>query len=316
MDDSPIQTALCVIGHPIGGNPTQFVASRALAALGLDWQFVSFDVEPSQIEKAIQGVDSLGFRGAIIASPYQTKVAAILGAPGKKIADAPAETSIDAAFDGNDAGAWFDCLIRDDDNRLVAHNLYAETFKNLIDSHAARVGQALTFCLLLDEPQKLDDFVQPLKRVLPPNLFCVVGSSLAPWPADRAIPKVEQTTEEGEDSAEPTPTSLSELPWLILWGLDTKPRKKASSKSPPILPSPASVAALISQLHPGSLLIDLSGTSTSWLEPPQTEANEPIVIVTTVELELLRLTTALTRWTGKEPNVELMREAIEEYLEV
>src|SRR5687767_15128182 len=111
MDDSPIQTALCVIGHPIGGNPTQFVALRALAALGLDWQFMSFDVDPTKVENAIAGIDSLGFCGAMIAAPYQTRVAEILA---RARGDMPATDS---------TSWWHDCLHRDVDNQLRASNV-------------------------------------------------------------------------------------------------------------------------------------------------------------------------------------------------
>jgi hypothetical protein len=317
MDDSPIQTALCVIGHPIGGNPAQFVASRALAALGLDWQFVSFDVAPSQIEKAIRGVDSLGFCGAMIASPYQTKVAEILSFPRGETNDKQSEAPLEVSSEPVEDSTWFDCLIRNQENQLVAYNLHAEAVQSLIEAHATRIGRAFGSCLILSDSQKLSDFVRPLKQVLPASAFCSVGDALTPWPSQ---PSPTETPADPANPVEPTSItasrSLSDEPWLILWGLDAKPRKKVSSKAQPVVPSPARVTELLTQLHPDSLLVDLTGTVNSWLESLPTENEQPISLVTTVDLELLRLATAIKRWTGKQPNMDLMREAIEEYLEV
>lgn len=78
MDDSPVQTALCVIGHPIAGNPAQFCISRILQSLEMDWQCLSFDVPPETLETAIAGIDVLHFAGALIAPPHQSAVAKIV----------------------------------------------------------------------------------------------------------------------------------------------------------------------------------------------------------------------------------------------
>ena len=309
MDDSPIQTALCVIGHPIGGNPTQFVALRALAALGLDWQFVSFDVEPSQIEKAVGGIDSLGFCGAMIASPYQTKVASILADSGGQA------NKIDAAADEQ----WHDCLSRGEKNGWLASNLYAEAFRGHVESHAAKTGHPFEGCLLIDEPQKLDDLTLPLKSVLPAEQFFVVGATFKRWPENLRAATPE-TTHEPDSPIEPPPAvaapSLATSPWLVVWGLDSKPKKKLLSKGTSASLSPAFLSESLSQLHPDSLIVDLSGTASSWLATRSDPTDRPISMIGSVDLELSRLVTAIKRWTGRDPNPEMMREAIEEYLEV
>lgn len=78
MDDSPVQTALCVIGHPIAGNPAQFCISRILQSLEMDWQCLSFDVPPDSLQTAIAGIDVLHFAGALIAPPHQIAVAEMI----------------------------------------------------------------------------------------------------------------------------------------------------------------------------------------------------------------------------------------------
>ncbi len=306
MDDSPIQTALCVIGHPIGGNPTQFVALRALAALGLDWQFISFDVDPGQIQSAISGVESLGFCGAMIANPYQRRVAELLSAAhGSQVAS-------------TDSNLWHDCLHRDDNQKLVASNLFAETLKRVIQSHVGPSGQGLPSCILIADEAKLAEIALPCLPVLPDLRMAVINATLLPWPpiepAPLTIPEL-PTTEEAEGEVEIEADTPSP-PSLVLWAIDTKPSKKPPAKPVAGSPSAAFVLELLSLLHPESLVIDFSGTASAWIAA-QTEPNQrDIAVVNQVELELLRLGIAIQRWTGCEPNIDLMREAIEEYLEI
>ena len=64
------------------------------------------------------------------------------------------------------------------------------------------------------------------------------------------------------------------------------------------------------------MLVDLSGTSRAWLAA-RIEDNAPnLAIVNKVELDVLRLAIAIQHWTGRQPNLDIMREAIEEYLEI
>lgn len=81
MDDSPVQTALCVLGHPIAGNPAQFCVIRALESLQIDWFCLSFDVPAQRLPAAIVGIDVLNFAGALIAWPHQETVAGLLAQP-------------------------------------------------------------------------------------------------------------------------------------------------------------------------------------------------------------------------------------------
>ena len=176
MDDSPIQTALCVIGHPIGGNPTQFVAQRALSDLGLDWQVISFDVEPSQISSAIGGIDSLGFCGAMIAVPYQTRVAQWLSANRGNTVEIADESS------------WHDCLHRDSTNKLVATNVFADALKRLIESHVGVSGKGVDRSILIGDEAKLSDLVLPFLPAIPAARWAVTAATLSSWPIVVPLP--------------------------------------------------------------------------------------------------------------------------------
>lgn len=65
--DRATEPVLVVLGHPIAGNPAQFAMERALAAMKLDWRVLSFDVLPSRLHVALEGLDALGVEGVLFA---------------------------------------------------------------------------------------------------------------------------------------------------------------------------------------------------------------------------------------------------------
>lgn len=75
MAESAIQEVVCCVGHPVAGNPTQFMIQRALADIGLDWCCLTLEVLPKHLEDAIRGIRALGFKGANLNMPH--KVAAV-----------------------------------------------------------------------------------------------------------------------------------------------------------------------------------------------------------------------------------------------
>ncbi len=64
--DGTTEPLIAVIGHPIAGNPSQFALERALVAMDLDWRVLSFDVPPDKIQVALDGAEVLGIRGVLI----------------------------------------------------------------------------------------------------------------------------------------------------------------------------------------------------------------------------------------------------------
>ena len=71
MPDSAIQEIICCVGYPVAGNPTQFMMQRALADVGLDWCCVTLEVAPEDLEDAIRGIRALGFKGANLNLPHR-----------------------------------------------------------------------------------------------------------------------------------------------------------------------------------------------------------------------------------------------------
>ena len=72
MTSPALQEVVALLGCPAAGNPAQYLFERMIAAAGLDWQFVTLDVQAEHIAEAIQGVASMGFRGCLLAGPLRS----------------------------------------------------------------------------------------------------------------------------------------------------------------------------------------------------------------------------------------------------
>jgi shikimate dehydrogenase len=64
----------CLIANPVAGNPTHYLVEQAFAQSGLDWRFMTFEVEPERLGDAMRGIRALGFHGVKVAEPFQESV--------------------------------------------------------------------------------------------------------------------------------------------------------------------------------------------------------------------------------------------------
>ncbi|MBC8352107.1 MAG: shikimate dehydrogenase [Planctomycetes bacterium] len=62
------------MGQPVAGNPTQFMIERAFAAAGLDWRYLTLEVPPENLEDALRGLRAMGFKGGNFTIPHKVAV--------------------------------------------------------------------------------------------------------------------------------------------------------------------------------------------------------------------------------------------------
>ncbi len=74
MLDSPLQQIVCCMGQPVAGNPTQFMMQRAFAAARLEWVYLTLEVAPVDLQDAVRGLRAMGFRGANFTIPHKVAV--------------------------------------------------------------------------------------------------------------------------------------------------------------------------------------------------------------------------------------------------
>jgi len=63
-----------MIGHPLAGNPTQYMLEKAFSHHQLDWRYLSLDVLPEDLATAVRGMRAMGFAGGNCAEPHKQAV--------------------------------------------------------------------------------------------------------------------------------------------------------------------------------------------------------------------------------------------------
>ena len=74
MSDASLQPILALLGHPVAGNPTQYMVQKAFRQLDLDWRYLTLDVTAEDLGDAVRGMRAMGFRGGNCADPHKQAV--------------------------------------------------------------------------------------------------------------------------------------------------------------------------------------------------------------------------------------------------
>ena len=64
-----------LVGSPVRHSLSPAIHNAAFAALGLDWAFVAFEVDPSAVPRALAGASALGLRGLSVTMPLKEAMA-------------------------------------------------------------------------------------------------------------------------------------------------------------------------------------------------------------------------------------------------
>ena len=78
MSSPAVQPILALLACPVGGNPRQYVAEKAFTHLNLDWRFLSLEVTPEGLADAVRGMRAMGFRGGTVADPHRRAILPLL----------------------------------------------------------------------------------------------------------------------------------------------------------------------------------------------------------------------------------------------
>ncbi len=78
MSSASLQEIVCCIGQPVAGNPTQYMMEKAFVAAGLDWRYLTLEVPPEKLADAVCGLRALGFKGANFTIPHKVAVIPLL----------------------------------------------------------------------------------------------------------------------------------------------------------------------------------------------------------------------------------------------
>ncbi len=68
------QELVAVFGQPVEENPTQAMIEAAFADAGLDWRYLTVEVDPAGLSDAVRGARAMGFRGFNCTIPHKVAV--------------------------------------------------------------------------------------------------------------------------------------------------------------------------------------------------------------------------------------------------
>ncbi len=61
-------------GKPVAENPTQVMIEAAYQQLGLDWRYITLEIDPTDLAAAVSGARAMGFRGFNCTIPHKVAV--------------------------------------------------------------------------------------------------------------------------------------------------------------------------------------------------------------------------------------------------
>jgi shikimate dehydrogenase len=74
MPSPAVQPLLALLASRVGGNPTQYMFEQAFAHHELDWRYMTFEIDAADLGDAVRGLRVLGFRGGHCADPHKQAV--------------------------------------------------------------------------------------------------------------------------------------------------------------------------------------------------------------------------------------------------
>jgi shikimate dehydrogenase len=80
------QELVALFGQPVDENPTQAMIEAGFAAAGLDWRYLTIEVAPTDLGRAVLGARAMGFRGFNCTIPHKVAVVEHLDRVGRSAA--------------------------------------------------------------------------------------------------------------------------------------------------------------------------------------------------------------------------------------
>lgn len=279
---SPLQEIVCCLGQPVAGNPTQFMMERAFSDLGLDWRYLTLEVAPENLADAVRGMRAMGFRGGNFTIPH--KVAVI--------------PHLDGLSQAAELMGAVNCVQRVGD-KLLGENTDGKGFvqslrgltdpadKHIVILGAGGAARAIAVELGLAKPAEITivnrnaDRGEELARLLREKVH--IAAKFTAWPGDYDVPEgthllVNATSIGLGDDHARVPLNVSTL-------------------APPTI-----VADVIFNPPATRLLRDAAARGCPTLDGLGMLVNQAVI--------------GFQIWTGLPPDPKVMREALEEYLEI
>lgn len=281
MVKSPLQEICALIGQDVAGNPTQYMMEKLFVHHWLDWRYLTLEVTPETLGDAIRGVRALGFRGVNITKPHKVPVIEYLD----RLTDAA--TLIGAV----------NCILRDG-NQLIGENTdgkgFLQSLRGLLDPNGKRIvvlgaggaARAIAIELALAGAASISVVNRSAERgaslVDRLNEKTSTPAALLPWEGDFRLPA------DTDVLVNATSIGLNDAEARVPVNLDSAPRNLVIAD---VIASPPTTDLIRKGQQRGFKTLDGVGM---------------IVNQAAIGFKL---------WTGLNADIDVMREAAEEFVE-
>jgi len=267
----------CLIANPAGGNPTQYLIEQALEQQGLDWRFMTFEVEAERLGDAMRGIRALGFHGVKIGEPFQASVL----------------EHVDELTDAARRCGSVNCITANGD-RLLGDNTEGAAIVSLIKQHVDPTGKKT---MIIGSGRLARAAAMELAH----------AGTTAITIASRNITAGQQLADSIQRQT--TTASFTPLSGNIAVDADILVNATSLGSTKPAAKLPLDVESLGPQL----VVVEAAyNTGRTWLTAEAAQKGCRIVDGLAIYVEQTAL--ALKAWTSKMPDTAAMRDAAEEFL--
>ncbi|NBV45082.1 MAG: hypothetical protein EBR86_05430 [Planctomycetia bacterium] len=278
LASAALQDVVSLLGCPAAGNPAQYLFERAFAAAGLDWRFLSLEVAEERLGDALAGVSALGFRGCILTGPLRRKALPLVGQVSPAAAFAGAASLVHSGPDGLLVGH-----MTDGRGILAALRMHADiAHEHVLVIGAGAVARAVALELSLAGAVEILVTNRSAERAT-----ALVGDLVSLGRAEAAV-----------------------LPWHTPIEIPERVRVVVVA-----VPDLAGKAALdLRGLRGDMVVVDTAVTSGS-TAVAVAAGRAGACLVDGLEVHCHRTSIDFQAWTGREADTDLLREALDEFLD-
>lgn len=286
------QPILCCVGADVAGEPTQFLMERAAIAGHLDWHVITVDVSSDQLTKAWEGMNVMRFQAVRFFSTHQMDAMRLV-----------AEPSAEDAFIGGITSA-----MRVGDQWTMWHN----TGPALVELTSARVVWDKAIVWVYGSTPQTRSFLVACHTKTPRKIYWIPGArstvSQDPLAADELMPD-----------------SIKNLPLVIVSA------ENETETLSTLMASAEEANSISAVVHIGEM--DSRRLDLILANQPEQECALAIVsaapglrrklndawragessVISPADIVVAEEAYDQARWTGQPANIELLREAYEEY---
>ena len=295
--ENRIQPVLCCVGADVAGEPTQFLMERAASAGHLDWHVITVEVAGDQLSKAWEGMHAMGFKAVRFFVTHQADAMRMV-----------TQASPDDLFIGGITSA-----LRVGDQWTMWHN----SGPALLELLSARLSWSDAMCWVHGSSAKTRSFLVACQTNAPRKIYWT-GSGISLPISD---------SEQPSEVTAALPESVAKLPLVIL------PTDREHEIAEALTDQATAEAAFSVVVHIGDF--DTRHLDLLLAHQPDGECALAIVnavpgsrrklndawkvgevlVFTPADLVVAEEAYDQARWTGQPVNIELLREAYEEYVD-